>query len=204
MKLSISDISSESYKGSIFVLNTTRGDERGPVVFNCYKLNGRGVDTVTIPCTFLPTNLINYVTKEQILESSDFKNAIRRGFLCIIDEKEAEELESQPGAQEERIRVQNEEAEKINISRSLLGENSDIQPPQSQASQNKSGINPKVEAILSNHSDNGNVATLNSLRNISPDLSIRDLRYIRDFAKQNRIKNVFLYARDLIKARKKS
>jgi len=203
MKLSIADINSSSYtSNNVFVLNTTKGQEKGPVIFNCPKVNGRGIDTVTVPDTFLPTNLINFITKAQALESSDFKAAIRRGMITIIDEEEANEIESVEGAREERARLENNQAEVDNLTRSMLGENeAQVTVPQNQQEQvqSSSKISPKVESILASSEENGPITTLNSLRTMESELTIHDLRHIKAFAKKHRIKPVFLYAKELAK-----
>ena len=201
MKLSIAEISSPKYTSSnIFVLNTTKGEEKGPVVFNCPKLNGRGIDTITVPDTFLPTNLINFTSKSQVLESSDFKSAVRRKFLTIIDEEEAIEIESLPGAKEERNRIDNHQLEVDNLTRSMLGEDTEVAAMTTQqTTPNKNEVSPKIKSILENYEENGAVATLNSLRTIESDLNTDDLRYIKKFAKKHRIKNVFIYAKELLK-----
>jgi len=208
MKLSIAEINSPKYTSSnIFVLNITKGSTKGPVVFNCPKINGRGIDTITVPDTFLPTNLIEFVTKDQVLDSTDFKSAIRNNFLTIIDEDEAAEIESLPGAKEERNRIQNNAAEVENLARSMLGENeAQIIPPQTTQPNDEhrieSKVSNKIESILANHEENGNVATLNSLRTMESDLTLNDLRHIKVFAKKHRIKNVFDFAKGVIKKRK--
>ena len=69
MRLTISDLSKPGMENSpIYVINKTRGDYRGPIIFSAHRLNGRGSDTVRIPDTFLPTNLLDYVPRGQLLE----------------------------------------------------------------------------------------------------------------------------------------
>lgn len=202
MKLSIADISKSSYEENIYVINTSSGKTRGSVVFNCHKQDGRNIDTITIPDTFLPIDLIDFVSKKQVLESSDFKNAVRKGLLTLIDVAEAKEIESQPGAKEERDRI-NDVYKNIDLINSgAYGDGSEVVTVHETGNKSSNALNLRMQSILENADTSGEVVTMNSLRSIVNDLTIKDLRHIRTFAKNNRMRNLFEFSNGEVKRRK--
>ena len=55
--------------GGVYILNNTAGHERGKVVFTVPHANGQGHDTVIVPATFIPVDLLEQVSRRQLANS---------------------------------------------------------------------------------------------------------------------------------------
>lgn len=107
-ELTIRDLESSPTKGSIFVINNTKGASRSQLFLTVPKSNGEGNDGVVIPVTFIPMDLTEQVTKKQLMESSAFRRLIARRLVRVIDDESALEMLREPEAQAERDRILNE------------------------------------------------------------------------------------------------
>lgn len=117
-QLTIRDIENQD-RGGIFVLNKSRGIEKGRIVFQVPKLNGIGSDAVVIPATFIPIDLTEQVSRKQVLESSAFRRAVNSRRIELISEEEYNSLMGQPGATEEQNKLFNMEQVHMNTVQSL-------------------------------------------------------------------------------------
>lgn len=80
----------ESSVKSVFVLNRTTGHEKGNIIISVAKKSGQGTDTVLIPDTFIPINLTEQVSKQQLIDSSDFRSALMSRRLQLVSSDDAE------------------------------------------------------------------------------------------------------------------
>lgn len=118
MSISVRDLEKQD-KGGIFVLNQTKGIERGRIVFSVPKQNGMGSDTVLIPATFIPIDLTDQVSRKQLLESSEFRKTVNSRKIEVISEEEYEKLMKEPEAREELDRLYNQQQIYMNTVQSL-------------------------------------------------------------------------------------
>jgi hypothetical protein len=95
----------EIQTNSVHVLNTTKGYEKGQVLFSVPKENGQGTDSVIVPNTFIPVTLTEQVSKKQLLGSSEFRSAVSRGVLVIVSDKDADEILATKAALSELNRI---------------------------------------------------------------------------------------------------
>lgn len=106
-----------SSQGSVYVVNTSPKGRRGDILFSCPKLNGSGQDIVKIVKTWIPQDLTNQVTKQQLLGSSEFRKSVQKRILRIASPEYAELILSQNDAQEEQERIANMQDAARNILR---------------------------------------------------------------------------------------
>lgn len=84
-----------------WILNESKGESRGPVIFNIERQGTNQRDTVIIADTWLPINLLQYVSRNQLSDSANFRNAINTGIIRHISDEEAQRILSRKGAKEE-------------------------------------------------------------------------------------------------------
>ena len=102
----IDDIEQEK-TGPIFVLNNTSGTNRSQIVFTVPKSNGVGLDNVEVSATFIPLNLLEQVSRRQLLSSSEFRRAVSRKYIVLLDTEYAKVLLAEEGVAEEQQRLEN-------------------------------------------------------------------------------------------------
>ena len=86
MKMSLAEVLHRDYDGPINVRNATSGKRRGRVLFNVAEAGTGQPVPIQVDDTFLPKDLLDDATKKQLTESRDFRRAINRRFLELIDE----------------------------------------------------------------------------------------------------------------------
>lgn len=189
MILTFTHISKPEYKGKpVYVLNKSKGSNRGPVTFTCPKSNGGGVDSVFVPDTWLPSNLIEQMPWERLIDSMGFRRAVTAKILVIIDEEEALQLLASEGADEElrRVNAQHgiEDDEEENIASDGVTEG-DLNLAQA-----------KVLTLLNKVEEQGETSVINSLRTIRDELNNSNLKEIFMFAKQHGYKALMKWAKE--------
>lgn len=190
MRLSITDIARPEHDHTpVWVLNKSRGDTRGPILFTCPRKGTNDVNCVRVPDTFIPINVLDHIPKDQLLDSVDFRNALNKGLIVIIDELEAREILSKPGVDQEIDRL-NQQQSKINTAHAAIG--ADIINTEEPTTR----VHRKVEQILNQVGDTGEVGAINQFRNIQDDIELEDLEYIMTYASKRGLKNIKKYARN--------
>lgn len=193
MILTFTHISKPEYKGKpLYVLNKTKGNNRGPVTFTCPKTNGSGVDSVIVADTWLPINLIEQMPWERLIDSMGFRRAVGAKILVIVDEQEALDLMGQSGADAEMTRVTNihygfSESEE---------EDSDLGATISGSDQGLNATEAKVLTILGKVEEQGEVSVINSFRTIADELENVNLKAIYQYAKQHGYKSLMKWAKE--------
>lgn len=100
-QLTMRDVIAQDKHEDIWVLNSTKGNRRGNVFFTVANATGTREDQVNVPSTFIPINLTNQVTREQLLGSSSFRKAVNHELLKVVDAKDAEAFMKEPDAARE-------------------------------------------------------------------------------------------------------
>lgn len=98
----------ESTSRRIFVTNVSEkitGGEKAEVLFAVQRPNSNQTDTVTVPATWLPIDLCTMVSRNQLLDSSDFRRALQRGVLRLMTEESADMLLARDSAKGEQARL---------------------------------------------------------------------------------------------------
>ena len=94
-------------KGSIFVINATRGDRRGNIVLSVARTQGTGFDTMMIPMTWIPIELTTLASYAQLIADSSFRQAVATEMIHVVNAEQAQNyLESNEAARQEAIHVQ--------------------------------------------------------------------------------------------------
>jgi hypothetical protein len=195
----------------IYVLNNTKGVERGNVVFTVPKSIGMGLDNVLIPATFIPIDLQDQVSKKQLLESSEFRRSLSTRRLRLITNEYATSLLNEEGAEEERDRLFNETQAIMNQVQSpedmVTGDMIDpsvakVKTSETAGVDEGEEINQGVISILDRLKDNNDeIGALNSLKSLG-ELSKGDYNYVVRTVnpKYNRIRH---WASEFLKPSKK-
>lgn len=174
-------------KGSIYVLNNTKQPEQGEVSFTVPKLGQSGVDNVVVPSTFIPIDLMEQVSRKQLMESSEFKKAVRGKVLLLITDEYAKELLSEEDAVYEQERLFNQSQATMNMAQSIEGmQTGDMLHPELARRQISNadndvveGVSPKVAAVLSTlEESNDERGAISSLRTVESTLTDKDFAYI--------------------------
>ena len=136
---------------SLWVVNNLRGDSRKTVGMNMPDGAG-GIIMVKIPCTFLPIDLVEQVSRKSVLESKDFRLAYQKRWISILDDSEAEAILGKPGAHQELERLRKEELERESALAEGYGTYADAGTMLNEAELAQAGVesqvNPRVEALM--------------------------------------------------------
>ena len=176
--LSIHDIEKHQY-GPVWALNQTTGADKGNVTFTVPKANGNGSDTVSVPLTFIPLDLTEQVTKDQLFKSSDFRRAVALGYLVLINDTEAQKLLEIPGAAMEKARlVREQRVSAVEEQSKAMG----MISPTKDGLVGEGGILPAVELIMVDAVDKDQVEIINSLRSMESEMDAKDFEYVKSQA----------------------
>ena len=213
--LNLIDLEKDKYKNkSIWVGNTTKGSSRGQVVFRVYDRAG-GSTSVNVPDTWLPIDLTEMASREQLLSSSDFRGAIRNGMLVLLKEKQAQELMAKRGATDEVQRVRNLSQEVDNERSTRLAQfmdatNSDVLPQGEDTSeaqqrianaQARSKLHQRIQTAEDVLLEQGEMAVVNRLRPVEGELSALDFIHLRELAEKTGSPDLKDYAQERLAAR---
>jgi hypothetical protein len=105
--MSIQELEDMGNKGGVYVENTSPRGQRGDILFSAPKLRGVGTDVVRVIKTWIPQDLTNIVTKEQLLQSSEFRQTVTKGYLKILTKDYASQVLEHSDAKQERDRIEN-------------------------------------------------------------------------------------------------
>jgi hypothetical protein len=103
--LSISELEQGDARAPIWAINGSANSKvgmTGEIHVGIPKLNGTKVDALYLAQTWLPQCLTDQIPRGQLLESSEFRNAVVSGLIILVTPEYAEDLNSQEGAAEER------------------------------------------------------------------------------------------------------
>lgn len=108
--LSIADIEDPSYPSrSLWVLNSGPSsvyELEGTILLSIPGTSGQQqAQALKIPATWLPIDLTMNFPKHRILESTDFRAAVKNELLTLIDDSTAKRILGQDGAKEEQKRL---------------------------------------------------------------------------------------------------
>jgi hypothetical protein len=170
---------------TIYVLNNTKGAEKGNVLFEVPKLSGAGTDAVLVHSTYIPVCLTDQVSKEQIVKSSEFRKAINSRRLTIIHSDDAIALLDTKTAKKELERIFKDSETFRNTVMSLddssVTTNEEMSKGMSDlvnGANDTDKINPSIlQLVVDLEESKDEDSAINTLRNID-DLKRRDYRYV--------------------------
>lgn len=196
--MSIRDIEESPNKGSVYVLNSTKGKDRGDVVFTVPKASGNGgFDAVIVPATFIPMDITEQVARRQLIQSTDFRKAIARKMLTLVRDDEAEELLAEEGVDEEVERLNNlREAITTSVTKAVV-EGAEVVDPafDKGAKLVEASAAPGVMQLMWELESQGDeTAILNSLRS-QGELERQDYEYIAEKVEKTSYERIKLLAK---------
>lgn len=107
--LTVTDLESQDPRSPIWALNGSFESEvgqAGDVHVGIPKINGSSkIDALYLPQTFLPHCLTEQIPGQQLLASSEFRNAVNSKLLILITPEYASSILNEEGVEEERERL---------------------------------------------------------------------------------------------------
>lgn len=162
---------------SVWVFNQT--NPKGRVHINVRETHGDPI-LLTVDSTWIPMDLTTRCTREAIMSSSDFRNAVNAGALALIDPQSATEFMRAPEAQKE--------ADKVYKRMGVTGANSSFIEV-SQAERTNSAVREaKMKVQNMCHSDIDEDTCLSMLRTDQEELNDVDLNYVVMNSRYARVK----------------
>lgn len=142
-RLTLADLERSGPKGSVWLLNSIPSSEirgtdgetlRGDIIISIPKTNGDGGDPLIIKQTWLPMDASEHFPKARLLDSAEFRGAVRKGLIVLIEQDAAETILGQDGAKEERQRLLSvaKHVKQAGASRKISDSNVDMYVPDSQ------------------------------------------------------------------------
>ncbi|MGD0511500.1 MAG: hypothetical protein ABSA33_06730, partial [Candidatus Micrarchaeaceae archaeon] len=109
--LTIAHLEESGSLGKVWVRNTAASSEfgySGDILLSIPGNAGQQAQSLKVPDTWLPQDLTERYPKHRILESTDFRAAVRNGLLTIISDAEAARYMRDEGAEDEQRRLVSE------------------------------------------------------------------------------------------------
>jgi len=109
--ISIQDLLKEGVTAptGVWAINSAQQSElqlQGDLYLQVPKLNGSRMDPLKIEQTWLAQDLTRKIPRQQLLESSEFRNMIEKELVTLVPEEVATRINRKPGADLERKRLQ--------------------------------------------------------------------------------------------------
>ncbi|BAG41745.1 hypothetical protein [Ralstonia phage phiRSL1] len=214
-RISMTDLEASGERGSVWVLNTAQESQyelKGEIIINVPNAQGKG-EPLRVPESWLPFDATSRFPKTRLLDSTDFRSAVVNGLIAVIDEKSATSILNEPGAREERQRLQqfdkhvreasgakpiNEKLVSItNPNRDnqsnttpveLVGGREETVAALAKAgAKATNGMKPQFMAFFEKTKMQADTEALNSIRNRGK-MSRKELRYLRDNLPDHHVK----------------
>ena len=90
-RLSFRELMKQDAHDPIWVVNQLSGPNKGPLLLNMMDATNTTIN-IRVDATFVPIDLCEKAEREAILRSQDFRKAVDKGILRIINQEEAEKL----------------------------------------------------------------------------------------------------------------
>jgi hypothetical protein len=139
-------------RGPVYVINNLKGVYKGMVIVPIARRNGNGQDVVRIPPTFIPVDLTLQVSKDQLLDSSEFRRTVGKKLVVLVNPEYARRLLDTEDGRREAQQVQE------NMARAKLMVESQIM-----------NGNTNEEASMVNDIDDSEVDSLNMHQSASQE-----------------------------------
>ena len=128
--LTVTDLEQSGPIGAIWVRNTCSQNYSftGDILLSIPGNAGQQAQALKVPSTWLPINLTEQFPKHRILESTDFRNAVRHSLLTVISDETANRLLNDPTAADEqrRLRADAQKRKNAGAARIINPENVEI------------------------------------------------------------------------------
>ena len=160
-----------------------------------YRVDGKS-ELITVPHTFIPVCLSDFVETSVLKSSSDMRKAISKGYLELIRSGEAHKLLETSDATIELNRLRNTENFNINVDREVP-----VTPLEALKDLDSNDVRVSIKDALlrTDLTDTDSMAKLNSDNRMEP-FSIKELEFI--VVSSNSKPEVYEWASDKLKALK--
>lgn len=112
-ELSIFEVEAQGPNEPLWVLNNSKRSkvkDAGNIILGIPRMRGNGADPLVIEQTWLPRRINQKFTREQLLTSNEFRDAVFKKLIVLIDSKTAERLLAKSEAKREQSRLDAMEA----------------------------------------------------------------------------------------------
>jgi len=142
--VTISQLEQGNLTDPIWAVNNSvasKARQQGEVHIGIPKTNGTKLDDLFLPMTWLPICLTDQIPRKQLLDSSEFRDAVNSKVLQLITEEHAKLLLSQDGADEEaeRLDERKRQIEEATAARTIQDSGAEIVSMQELADRAKGG-----------------------------------------------------------------
>jgi hypothetical protein len=129
--MTISELEAGSETAPIWALNGSAESDAGQVgdvQVGIPKINGSKIDPLFLPQTWLPQCLTDQIPRRQLLQATEFRQAVHKNLIVLITQAYADTLLAGEGAQEEKERLieQKRHIREATAARSITQSNADI------------------------------------------------------------------------------
>ena len=162
----------------VYVINNS--NPRGVIVISIVHPATGNVTPITIPVTWIPICVTDIVPRKHLRDSLDFRGALRKNMLRLVDPDRARKVLATQEAKEEQKR----------LNESDYAATEGLNPKPVTAEGETEAINPRVMDIVIRltSKDIGVSEALNRLKSLFTTLTKQDLSYILTNAPQKQIK----------------
>lgn len=108
-EITLYEVAEQGPHAPIWALNNIHkshvGSE-GDFIIGLPRLNGSGVDVISLDRTWLPTDLTAQVPRAQLLQSSEFRASVTKGYIVLLTHDSATKILQSTGADDEARRLE--------------------------------------------------------------------------------------------------
>lgn len=182
-EVTIDDLEAQDAKAPIWVLNSSaqsRARMSGEVHIGIPKPNGTKVDDLFLPMTWLPIRITDQIPRRQLLDASEFRNAVNSRVMELISAERAKKILAEDGAEEERDRLEarQRQIDEAQAARGIQGSGAEIVSVQELSENNKTMV--ESETVDPNALDSGFLMFVEAIKQ---DTDVEALNRIRARAK---------------------
>lgn len=198
--MNIADI--EPNARHLYLLNTTKGDRRGPIHMSVPKLSGSGSTAINIPLTWIPVDILDQCAVEQLIKSSDFRRMVSFGVITIVSEEDQEKIMKRPGATEEKAKVRDRM-----MYGNAMAQNNALEPEVS-VHKNEEGlayvddeddtISMRTRTIMEDAKSKDEMSVINTLRNFEDEMNEDEWQFVMAGAKKLKYRKLVKYCRRMM------
>lgn len=156
--ISIFDVEAQANNEPIWVLNNSKRSrirDAGNIIIGIQQLRGDRTDPLVIAQTWLPQRVNVKFTRDQILTSNEFRDALYKSLIVLIDDATANRLLAKPEAKREQARLKAREdnvaaagaARTIGMANvTIVGQDGKVDQPEEYVSLNGKSMEPQDPA----------------------------------------------------------
>jgi hypothetical protein len=184
-----------SQEPSLWVVNLTKntGVTFASDILLTINTSADEIATVIVPFSWLPFDLANQAPRSDIIKSLSFRKAVNFKQLAIVDDKTAKQLLARPGADDEELRLENLNNNRVedilhkeqqqaqrDFGKDIAEKAKERSRTFSNIPEEEIGVNPRCIQVMHEATDQRSAQT--NLKVIAASLNKIDFNYVKNFA----------------------